>query len=107
MKLIVILGLTVLVSAIARLLGTSRIVSVLFAAIPAAFMEALFFTSGVIVRTPDGEAVPVWQMMAGGMVIPVALATVVAILVRKRGPNQSVQPTPGSVTPRASSSTSK
>jgi hypothetical protein len=82
--LVIVFGLTVTVSLIARLLGASKMLAVLVALLPAGVVEFLFVTSGVIMRDSHGDRIPTWQMVFGGMVIPVALAVAVIAVVGKK-----------------------
>jgi predicted permease len=102
--LITVLGSTVLISAIARLLGSSKKLAVLLAMIPSAIQGFLLSVGFITFIDSQGHKIPIWQMIAGGMVIPFILAVVVAALVKKKQPNQSPEATPGQRPPSEPSS---
>jgi uncharacterized membrane protein len=96
--LVAILVSTALISAIARLLGSSRMVAVLLAMLPMAVKEFLFSVSFIAIVDSHGHRIPKWQLIPLGMLIPFVLAVVVAAAVKKRQPKTPL-PTRGSCPP--------
>ena len=90
--LVLVLGATVVISVIARLLGSSRKLAVLVALIPTAIQGLMFSTAMVIVRDSDGEKIPKWMIIAQSAVLPLILAIVAAALVKKKEPNHTAEP---------------
>jgi hypothetical protein len=97
--LVTVLGSTVVISAIARLLGASKKLAILLAMVPSAIQGFLLSVSFVTFIDSQGHRIPMWHMIAGGMVIPFILAAAVAALVKRRQPNQSSDRMPGSNAP--------
>jgi predicted transporter len=94
-----ILVSTALISAIARLLGSSKKVAVLLAMLPMAVNQFLFSVSFITVVDSHGHRIPICQMILAGMLVAFVLALVVAAIVKKRQPNKVPLSTPASVTP--------
>ena len=93
--LIAYFGSTILISAVARLLGASKKVAVLLALIPWAIYEFFFSLSLMTLVDSHGRRIPEWKLFLAGIAPPVVLAVITAILVRKRQPNHSPEATAG------------
>jgi len=90
--LLLILGLTSILSACVRLAGGSRFLAIVLGLVPMVVFQAVTF--GPKIRTPSGEIVPGWQVFLGSLLIPAAVAGIVSLsIARKERPIQLSEPT--------------
>jgi len=97
--LVSLLLVTIAVTAGLRLAGFSRKSAVFWGSLPWALASIVSVSAFMILRTPDGRIVSKTERFATAMVVPVVLATVVSLVVRKKEPIQSSRTTTGSPGP--------
>ncbi len=95
-SLVVCLGLTSVIAAVARLLGASKKISIVFALLPMiALLMRLAATEGLELG-PHGGIVPPSLTIVFGLFFAFIAALVVASVAKKKRPNQSPQRNAGS-----------
>lgn len=86
-------GVPIVICVIARLANVTRWLSVLIAIVPALAFTTLFVTVGPILKLPSGERISTSNRVAFEVGVQLIVLILVALLVRKKPPTQSPQPT--------------